>query len=113
MENSSRRGRADRAFHQSSSSSAYNQRVAGDVDLIADFGNGTVSGMITNIRSRGPGLPYVPTSQFDSWSTNSFSIANGQIQGSDFSALLTGTDSNPNSPDVASVKAGQAMVFPS
>ena len=81
----------------------HRQRIAGDVEIIFEFDDGTASGSITNIRGRAPGLPWTSVSNFDQWSNSSFTITNGTISGNTFQATLTGVDTS-NSPDVASVR---------
>ncbi len=91
------------AYRKNSASNDHRQRLAGDVEIIFGFDDGTASGSITNIRGRAPGLPWTSVSNFDQWSNSSFTITNGVITGNTFQATLTGVDTS-NSPDVASVR---------
>ena len=81
--------RAD-AYKQDNPSSDFRYRVAGDLSLTADFDAGTLEGNVSGIRTRGQGE--------SSWSplaeTTSFEIGSGQIAGGQFTADLTGADTN-------------------
>ena len=81
--------RAD-AYKQDNPSNDFRYRVAGDLSLTADFDAGTLEGNVSGIRTRGQGE--------SSWSplaeTTSFEIGNGQIAGGQFTADLTGADTN-------------------
>ena len=83
------RVRAD-AYKQDNPSSDFRYRVSGDLNLTADFDAGTLDGDVSGIRTRGQGeSSWSPLSE-----TTSFEIGNGQIAGGQFTADLTGADTN-------------------
>ena len=68
------------------------QRIAGDLRLTANFANSTLDGRITGIEVRRGG-----ESQWSDWpDTTYFSIDDGSIVDGQFTATLTGEDSNEN-----------------
>ena len=80
--------RAD-GYRQDSPSNDFRNSVRGDLNLTADFDAGTLEGNVSGIQARPQG---------GSWSrlsdTTSFEIGNGQIAGGQFTATLTGADTN-------------------
>ena len=80
--------RAD-AYKQDSPSSDFRYRVIGDLNLMADFDAGTLDGTVSGIETRGQS-----ESSWTSRETTSFEIGNGQIAGGQFTADLTGADTN-------------------
>ena len=98
--------RAD-AFKQDNPSSDFRYRVEGDLSLTADFDAATLDGNVSGIRTRGQSE--------SSWSslpeTTSFEIGNGQIAGGQFTATLTGADTNSNAPLAQSVRGYEGNVL--
>ena len=82
------RFRAD-AYKQDSSSSDFRYSVSGDLSLTTDFDGGTLEGNMSGIRTRPQGGSWSPPSE-----TTSFEIGNGQIAGGQFTADLTGADTD-------------------
>ena len=80
--------RAD-AYKQDSPSGDFRYRVSGDLNLTADFDAGALEGTVSGIRTRAQG-----ESSWTSLETTSFEIGNGQIAGGQFTATLTGADTN-------------------
>ena len=75
-----------------SSSAPTRQRIYGDLRLTANFANSTLDGRITGIQVRRGG-----ESQRSDWpDTTYFSIDDGRIVNGQFTATLTGEDSNAN-----------------
>lgn len=71
------------------------QRFWGTMRIVANFDMSTLDGEIYNVRNTQPGEP---SSRRESRPTSSFSITNGQITDNQFTATLTGLDSDPNVP---------------
>jgi len=68
------------------------QRIRGDLRLTANFANSTLDGRVTGIEVRKGG-----ESQWSDWpDTTYFSIGDGKIVDGQFTATLTGEDSNAN-----------------
>ncbi len=88
------------AYRQSSSSNNFRQRISGSVRIVANFDMSSLSGRIFSVRGAEPGsTTRVP------WPTSSFSITNGKINSAgQFTATLTGLDSNSNTPFSESVR---------
>ena len=81
--------RAD-AYKQDNPSSDFRYRVSGDLNLTADFDAGTLDGNVSEIRTRGQSeSSWSPLSE-----TTSFEIGGGQIADGQFTADLTGADTN-------------------
>ena len=81
--------RAD-SYKQDDPSSDFRDRVWGDLSLTADFDDGTLDGTVSELHTRGQneanGSPLS--------TTTSFEIGNGQIADGQFTATLTGVDTN-------------------
>ena len=91
--------RAD-AHRHSNGSNELRQRLSGSVRIVANFDMSSLSGKIFSVRGSEPG-----SSDRVSWSTSSFSITNGKINSAgQFTATLTGLDSNPNASFSESVR---------
>ena len=80
--------RAD-AYKQDNPSNDFRYSVNGDLNLSADFDAGTLDGNVSGIRTRPQGGSWSPLAE-----TTSFEIGNGQIAGGQFTADLTGADTN-------------------
>ena len=81
--------RAD-AYKQDNPSSDFRYRVSGDLNLTADFDAGTLEGNVSGIHTRGQNeSSWSPLSE-----TTSFEIGSGQIADGQFTADLTGADTN-------------------
>ena len=96
--------RAD-AYRKGVTSSQFRQRYDGVMQLVANFDMSSLNGRIFHVRISQPGsntrLPQ-PTS--------SFSIAGGQINNGQFTATLTGSDSDPTVPFVESVRGFMGQI---
>ena len=81
--------RAD-AYKQDNPSSDFRYRVSGDLNLTANFDAGALEGTVSGIHTRGQGeSSWSPLSE-----TTSFEIGNGQIADGQFTADLTGAETN-------------------
>ena len=81
--------RAD-SYKQDDPSSDFRDRVYGDLSLTANFDASTLEGVVSGIDKRGQNeANSSPLS-----ATTRFEIANGQIAGGQFTATLTGVDTN-------------------
>ena len=81
--------RAD-SYKQNSPSNDFRDRVFGDLSLTANFDAGTLGGSVSEIHTRGQNEANAsPLS-----ATTRFEIANGQIANGQFTATLTGVDTN-------------------
>ena len=95
------------AYRQSSSSSNFRQRISGSVRIVANFDMSSLSGKIFSVRGAEPG-----SRDRVSWPTSSFSITNGQINSEgQFTATLTGLDSDPSVPFSESVRGFVGQVL--
>ena len=81
--------RAD-AYKQDSESSAFRYRIFGDLNLMADFDAGTLEGNVSSIYTR----PQGESSSSPLSETTSFEIGNGRIADGQFTADLSGADTN-------------------
>ena len=91
--------RAD-AYRQDSSSGNYRQRYSGSMWIVANFDMSSLNGRIFSVRGSEPG-----SSNRVSLPTSSFTITNGQINSDgQFTATLTGMDSNSTVPFKESVR---------
>ena len=77
------------AHKQDDPSSDLRYQVAGDLSLTANFDAGTLDGNVSGIQTRPQGGSWSPLS-----GTTSFEIGNGQIASDQFTATLTGADTN-------------------
>ena len=100
------RMRAD-TFKQDNPSSNSRVRVFGDLNLTANFGGGTLDGTVSGIHTRGQN----ETNSSPLSSTTQFEIANGQIADGQFTATLTGVDSNATAPLHESVRGYEGHVL--
>ena len=71
------------------------QRYWGSMRIVANFDMSTLDGEVFNVRNTQPGEP---SSRRQSRPTSSFTITNGQINDGQFTATLTGMDSDPDVP---------------
>ncbi len=71
------------------------QRYWGTMRIVANFDMSTLDGEIYNVRNTQPGEP---SSRRQSRPTSSFGITNGQINDGQFTATLTGLDSDSSVP---------------
>ena len=90
-----------RAYRTSQPGSGVRQRYRGNVRLVANFDMSQLTGQIFSIEGTAPGEP---SSARVSWPTSSFTITNGQINNGQFTATLTGVDSDSAVPDAESVR---------
>ena len=74
---------------QSHESPGHRYSVSGDLNLMADFDAGSLEGTMSDIRTRPHRGSWSPLPD-----TTSFEIGNGQIAGGQFTADLTGADTN-------------------
>ena len=98
--------RAD-TFSQRSPSTNSRVRVYGDLNLTANFGGGTLEGTVSGIHTRGQN----ETNRSPLSNTTQFEIANGQIADGQFTATLTGVDSNATAPLHESVRGYEGHVL--
>ena len=96
-------------FGQADSSSLVRYSLRGDLSLTADFDASTLDGAITNIgkRWREPR----PRVWVDLPDTTSFNISDGQIVDGQFTATLTGVDTNESAPLHESVRGYEGDVL--
>ena len=88
------------AYRQGSSSASFRQRISGEVRIVANFDMSSLSGRIFSVRGAEPN-----SRDRVSWPTSSFSITEGKINSEgQFTATLTGLDSNSNTPFSESVR---------
>lgn len=90
-----------RAYRTSEPGSRARQRYRGRIRLVANFDMSRLTGRIFSIQGTAPGEP---SSARVSWPTSSFAITNGQIANGQFTATLTGMDSDSAVPDAESVR---------
>ena len=90
-----------RAYRTSEPGGRIRQRYRGYVRLVANFDMSQLNGRIISIQGTAPGEP---SSARVSWPTSSFAITNGQIANGQFTADLTGMDSDSAVPDAESVR---------
>ena len=96
-------------WSQVNTSHALRYDLGGDVSLTADFDASTLQGRITNIRNRWQ-LPE-PREWVDLPDTTSFAISDGQIADGQFTATLTGRDTNENAALGESVRGYEGDVL--
>ena len=94
--------RAD-AYRHGSSSGSYRQRFNASMRIVANFDMSSLDGEVFSVRGSQPGQSsyrdLVP------WPTSSFRITDGRINSEgQFTAMLTGMDSDPSVPDNESVR---------
>ena len=82
--------RAD-TWSASSASHEQRQRLYGDMRIVANFDIGTLMGDISGIQGTEPGAP---GSSRSAWATSSFTITDGRMVDGQFTATLTGHDSD-------------------
>ena len=86
--------RGDTHLTNDPSSNPGRQRIRGSLRLTADFDQGSLEGRISNIEGRGH-----TESQWTSFPTTThFAIDKGDIVNGQFTASMTGMDSNANAP---------------
>ena len=101
------RMRADTFKQNLPSTNSSRVRVYGDLNLTANFGGSTLEGTISGIHTRGQN----EASSSPLSSTTQFEIANGQIANGQFTATLTGVDSNATAPLHESVRGYEGHVL--
>ena len=100
------RMRAD-TYKQNDPSQSFRYRVYGDLSITANFDASTLDGMISGIHVRGQN----ETNRSPLSATAEFEIGNGQIAGGQFTATLTGMDSNAAVPLQDTVRGYQGNVL--
>ncbi len=88
------------------SNSDWEQRISGTVRIVANFDMRALEGRIYRIRGSEPG-----DSARTVWPTSSFTLTNGRIVNGQFTATLTGVDSDPNTPLDESVRGFMGHVL--
>ena len=88
------------------SDSDFEQRISGTVRIVANFDMRALAGRIYGIRGSEPG-----DSARTVWPTSSFTLTNGRIVNGQFTATLTGVDSDPNTPLDESVRGFMGHVL--
>ena len=78
------------------------QRYSGSMQIVANFDMGSLNGRVFSVR--GSQLSMFSFSDWEYWRTSSFSITNGRISDGQFTARLTGLDSDPDVPFNESVR---------
>ena len=89
-----------RAWSADSSEFSQHQRIDGDMRIVANFDLGTLMGDVVGIQGTEPGAP---SSSRSAWSTSSFTITEGRMVDGQFTATITGHDSDPSAPLAQSV----------
>ena len=92
------RFRAD-AYRAGSTSNSFRQRYSGNLRLVANFDMSQLTGQIFRVYGSAPG-----SSTRNSWPTSSFTVTNGQFSNGQYTATLTGVDSDSSVPDAESVR---------
>ena len=91
------------AYRHESSSSSYRQRFDGAMRIVANFDMSSLDGELFSVRGGQPGQR--ASSDRVPWPTSSFRITGGRINSEgQFTAMLTGMDSDPSVPDNESVR---------
>ncbi len=90
--------RAD-AYRDDDASNDFRQRYSGTVRIVANFDMSALEGTIHAVSGSEPG-----SSSRESWPTSRFTISGGRIENGQFTATLTGVDSDPNRPWEESVR---------
>ena len=98
------RFRAD-AYRAGSASNNFRQRYSGNVRLVANFDMSQLTGQIFRVFGSAPG-----SSTRNSWPTSSFTVTNGQFSNGQFTATLTGMDSDSAVPDAESVRGFMGQI---
>ena len=97
------------SFSQADGSNVVRYRLSGDLSLTADFDASTLEGGVTNLRKRWHEPR--PRVEFDLPGTTSFNISDGQIVDGQFTATLTGVDTNESAPLHESVRGYEGDVL--
>ena len=84
----------------------WQQRISGTVRIVANFDMRALEGRIYRVRGSEPG-----DSARTVWPTSSFTLTNGRIVNGQFTATLTGVDSDPNTPLDESVRGFMGHVL--
>ena len=88
-----------RTWERDDPSSDARQFISGTMRIVANFDMRALEGRVYRIRGTEPGGDTRST-----WATSSFTLTNGRIVNGQFTATLTGVDSDPNAPLDESVK---------
>lgn len=89
-------------FDAGNPSLARRQSLFGHMRVVANFDLGRLEGVIRNIQGTEPGASWSTRAL---WRTSSFAITDGRFVNGQFTATLTGRDSNPN-PSLGQSAAG-------
>ena len=89
-------------FDAGNPSNSERQRLYGHMKVVANFDLGRLEGVIRNIRGTEPGASGNTAAP---WPTSSFAITDGRFVNGQFTATLTGRDSDPN-PSLGQSAAG-------
>ena len=89
-------------FDAGNPSNSVRQRLYGHLKVVANFDLGRLEGVIRNIRGTEPGAS---GSTQALWPTSSFAITDGRFVNGQFTATITGRDSDPN-PSLGQSAAG-------
>ena len=79
------------SYRADNPSTELRQRLYGEMRIVANFDLGTLEGDIRSIRGTEPGAP---SSSRTAWPTSSFTITDGRIVDGQFTATITGHDSD-------------------
>jgi len=79
------------SFRADNPSTELRQRLYGEMRIVANFDLGTLEGDVRSIQGTEPGAP---SSSRTSWPTSSFTITDGRIVNGQFTATITGHDSD-------------------
>ena len=88
------------SFETANSAWSRRQYVSGTMRLVANFDMRALEGRIIRIRGRQP----EESTSYSTWPTSSFAITEGRIVNGQFTATLTGLDSDPTTPFDESVR---------
>jgi hypothetical protein len=88
-----------RSYETANPANTRRQQYSGNMRLVANFDMSQLDGRIYRILGSQPGQ-----NSRTRWPTSSFTITNGQIKNGQFTATLTGIDSDPNAPFDTSVR---------
>ena len=94
-------------YKQNDPAQSFHYRMYGDLSITANFDASTLNGTISGIHVRGQG----ETSRSPLSATAQFEIGNGQIADGQFTATLTGVDSNAATPLQDTVRGYQGDVL--
>ncbi len=96
-----------RSWKTANSSVDQRQRHYGDMRLVANFDLGQLHGRIYGMEGTTPG----EFNDWQDWPTSGFTLTDGKISDGQFTATLTGVDSNPDTPFDESVRGFMGRIF--